>query len=85
MLIHFTFLNSGSFTASSIYSLYFVWPGSNALRLGKVEAVRLLYERSGVFDETELIVQRVLVQQARYSANPTKYTNYICDVMILYF
>ena len=39
-------------------------PGSNALRIGHVEAVRLVYDRNGIFDERELTIQKIIVQQA---------------------
>ena len=48
-----------------ILSDYTTVAGTNSLRIGHVEAVRLRYRKSGVVGgENEIVVQKVIVQQA---------------------
>jgi hypothetical protein len=42
--------------------------GSNAYRIGKVGSVRLRYQKDA-FDENEIVVQKVIVQQAETTIN----------------
>jgi hypothetical protein len=42
--------------------------GSNAYRIGKVGAVRLRYQKDA-FKENEIVVQKVIVQQAETTIN----------------
>jgi len=42
--------------------------GSNAFRIGKVESVRLRYQKD-LFKENEIVVQKVIVQQANTTIN----------------
>lgn len=39
-------------------------PGSNPLRIGHVDSVRLRYKRNSILGESELIIQKVVVQQS---------------------
>ena len=42
-------------------------PGSNALRIGQVEAVRMKYIRSGMLSAKEVIAKKIIVQQANHT------------------
>jgi len=48
-------------------------PGSNALRLGKIGAVRLLFERDGFFQGKKVFVKQVLVDQANVTIDAVSY------------
>ena len=47
-------------------------PGSNAYRIGHVDAVRLIYIRNNMFSEKELILQKAIVQQANITIETFK-------------
>lgn len=53
------------------YYIFLKIAGSNALRLGRVEAVRMLYSKD-LFEEDQLIVQTVVVQQANHTIEATE-------------
>ena len=52
-------------------------PGSNALRLGKIGAVRLLFERDGFFQGKKVFVKQVLVDQANVTIDAVRYRTLI--------
>lgn len=54
---------SGIISNGFILSEYVTVAGSNAYRIGKVGSVRLRYSKDA-FKENEIVVQRVVVQQA---------------------
>lgn len=61
-------LCSGIIANGFILSEYVTVAGSNAFRIGNVGSVRLRYQKDA-FKENEIIVQRVVVQQANVTIN----------------
>jgi hypothetical protein len=59
---------SGIISNGFILAEYVTVAGSNAYRIGKVGSVRLRYQKDA-FDENEIVVQKVVVQQAETTIN----------------
>lgn len=59
---------SGIISNGFILAEYVTVAGSNAFRIGKVESVRLRYLKDA-FKENEIVVQKVIVQQANRTIN----------------
>ncbi|XP_046649208.1 pancreatic triacylglycerol lipase-like [Daphnia pulicaria] len=61
-------LYNGIISNGFILAEYVTVAGSNAYRIGKVGSVRLRYQKDA-FDENEIVVQKVVVQQAETTIN----------------
>ncbi len=64
--VHYNYnRNSGKIANGDILIDYVTVAGSNSLRIGHVNAVRLKYLKSGLIGgENQIVVQKVIVQQA---------------------
>jgi len=57
-------LYSGLINAAFILDKTISLPGSNPLRVGHVDAVRLVYSRNNILGEKEVLIKKTVVQQA---------------------
>ncbi len=68
LYIKFFVLCSGIISNGFILAEYVTVAGANAYRIGKVGSVRLRYQKDA-FKENEIVVQKVIVQQAETTIN----------------